>query len=394
MKNQFIYKFRSKIEIEVVGKNIERFIHKLAHRHVDLLEIKYLRNNNVRIKIYKEDYPKVLELKSIYEVNVVDASGFIKLRKTIKVNKFVVLAICIGFSILMFLTNVIFKIEVIHTSSEVRNFLINELKSFGINKYSLKKNFNEITRIKNEILEKYPDRIEWLEIETVGTKYVVRVELRELPDEIIPPVNRNVVAKKDALIKKIIAREGVIQKEINSYVKKGDVIISGNILLNEEIKGTVSAEGEVYGEVWYTLTVEYPFTYYEERLTGNKKTVIAFKFLNKSFEFFSSFKDKKITEQVIMKNNLLPIRLVKEKQEELIVVDQILTEEEAIDKAIIVAQEKMENELKEEEYVISNKVLKVNIKEDRVVLDVFFVVYENITDYQEIIEEPIIESNP
>lgn len=392
MKNKFIYQFKSKIELEIKGKNIERFIYKLAHNHIELLEIKYLKNNIVHIKIYKDDYPKIIKLKSIYEVDVIEAYGLIKLKKIISVNKFIIIAIFFGFALFIFLTNVIFKVEVIHSSSEVRNFLTYELKSFGMEPYSLKKNFKEISKIKNEILEKYPDKIEWLEIETVGTKYVVRVELREIPDKSHEEVNRNVIAKKDALIKKITAEKGVIVKTINSYVKKGDVIISGDVSLNEEVKGSVSATGEVYGEVWYTLTVEYPFVYYEERLTGKSKNVLALKFINKSFELFSPFKDKKITETIIIKNSLLPIKLVKEKQDELIIVDQVLTEEEAIDKAIELAREKMEKELQEQEYIVSDKILKVNIKEDKVALDVFFVIYENITDYAEIV--PPVEEVP
>lgn len=392
MKNKFIYQFKSKIELEIKGKNIERFIYKLAHNHIELLEIKYFKNNIVHIKIYKDDYPKIIKLKSIYEVDVIEAYGLIKLKKIISVNKFIIIAIFFGFALFIFLTNVIFKVEVIHSSSEVRNFLTYELKSFGMEPYSLKKNFKEISKIKNEILEKYPDKIEWLEIETVGTKYVVRVELREIPDKSHEEVNRNVIAKKDALIKKITAEKGVIVKTINSYVKKGDVIISGDVSLNEEVKGSVSATGEVYGEVWYTLTVEYPFVYYEERLTGKSKNVLALKLINKSFELFSPFKDKKITETIIIKNSLLPIKLVKEKQDELIIVDQVLTEEEAINKAIELAREKMEKELQEQEYIVSDKILKVNIKEDKVALDVFFVIYENITDYAEIV--PPVEEVP
>lgn len=388
MKNKFIYKFRSKIELEIKGKHLERFIHKLARNHIELLDIKYFKES-VHIRIYKEDFPKILRLKSIYEVSVVDASGLIKIKKTISVNKIVIFAIIFGISLLIFLTNIIFEVEVVHSSGEIRNFLLSELKSYGMKEYSLKKNFKKITEIKNDILTKYPDKIEWLEIETVGTKYVVRVELREIPEKEEEEVKRHIVAKKDALIKHISALEGMIIKGTNNYVKKGDIIISGNVSLNDETKGVVSAKGEVFGEVWYTLTVEYPFIYYEERLTGKSKNVIAFKFLNKSFEFFSSFKDKKITEKILLKNNLLPIRLVLEKQEELIIVDQILTEEEAIDKAILLGQEKMEKELSENEYIVSNKVLKANIKEDRVVVDVFFVVYENITDYQEIVIEEI-----
>lgn len=391
MKNKFLDRFRSKIKLQISGKHIERFIHKLVHNNIELLDIDYTKDH-VYINIYKEDYRKVLKLKTIYEINVVDAFGMIRIKKILNVNKILIFAFIFGLALLLFLTNIIFEIEVIHSSADVRNLLITELKNWGMTKYTIKKNFKDITEVKNQILLKYPDKIEWLEIETVGTKYVVRVELRELPNQKEETVNRHIVAKKDAVIKKINAFEGMVIKEINNYVKKGDIIISGNILLNEETKGVVSAKGEVFGEVWYTLTVEYPFTYYEEKLTGKSKKVLSFKFLNKSFELFSSFKDKRTSEKILLQNNLLPIKLALEDQQELIIVDQVLTEEEAIDHAIALGKSKMQKELKEDEYIVSSKVLKANIREDKVVVDVFFVVYENITDYLEIVEESIPEN--
>ena len=388
-KNSFIDKFRSKIVLRITGKNTERFIRKLSSNKIELLNIKYPKRNIVDITIYKEDYEKVIKLKSIYEIDIVDASGLIKIKNIFKINKILILCLIVGISLLLLLTNTIFKVEVVHTSNEVRTLLTNELKSYGMDVYTLKKNFREIEQIKKQILDKYPNKIEWLEIETVGVKYVVRVELREIINHQENNTTRNVVASKDALIKKVTAKSGMIVKGVNSYVKQGDVIISGNITLNEENKGVVDAEGKVYGEVWYTTTVEYPFNYYEERLTGNSKNVISFKFLNKSFDLFSPFKNKKITSEVIIENKLLPIKLVKEKQEELIIVDQVLTEEETIDKAIELASTKMKNDLSEDEYIINNKVLKVNIKDNKVVLDVFFIIYEDITDYSEIVPEII-----
>ena len=386
MKNNFLYRFKSKVKLQVNGKHVERFLHKLAHNNIQLLNIEYSKEC-IWITVYQEDYPKILKLKSIYEIKVVGALGVIKIKKTLAVNKMLIISFIFGLSLLILLTNVIFKVEIVHSSSEVRNFLSHELKQLGIKEYTIKKGYKDIVEIKKQLILKYPEKIEWLEIEAVGVKYVVRIELRELPNQKEEQQQRHIIAKKDALIKKISAYEGMVVKEVNNYVKKGDIIISGNILLNDEIKGTVSANGEVFGEVWYTLTVEYPFTYYEERLTGKRKNVLSFKFLNKSFELFSSFKNKKITEKVLLKNDLLPIKLVLEKQEELIIIDQILTEEEAIEQAILLGQEKMKRELKENEYIVSNKILKANIREDRVIVDVFFVVYENITEYLEILLE-------
>lgn len=392
MKNSFFNYFKSKLKLEIRGKNIERFIHKLASNKIELLNIKNIKRDTVEITIYKEDYLKLMNLKSIYEVNVVGASGLIKIKKVISVNKILIISLVLGLALLIFLTNVIFKVEVIHSSSEIRTFLTNELKNYGLDKYTIKKSFKDLQKIKQEIIEKYPDKIEWIEIETQGIKYVVKVELRQLEDKKEELKNRNVVAKKDALIKLVTAKKGQVIKNKNSYVKKGDVIISGDISLNEEKKGTTSAEGKVYGEVWYTVTVDYPFNYYEEVLTGKSKNIISFKFLNKSINFFSSFKDKKVIDKTIVENNLLPIKLVYEKQEEIKIVDQILTEEQAINKAIEKGIEQINMELEEDEYIIKNKVLKADIKENEVSVDIFFSVYEDITDYAEIVEEQVPEN--
>ena len=53
---------------------------------------------------------------------------------------------------------------------------------------------------------------------------------------------------------------------------------------------------------------------------------------------------------------------------------------ETIEEAI----KKMEEQLDEDERIIDYQVLKINIKEDKIILDIFFTVYENITSYSAI----------
>ena len=58
-----------------------------------------------------------------------------------------------------------------------------------------------------------------------------------------------------------------------------------------------------------------------------------------------------------------------------------MTEEQATNKAIEQAKSKMNDKLKEDEYIIDYQILKTTIKEDKVILDMFFTVCEDITDY-------------
>jgi len=234
--------------------------------------------------------------------------------------------------------------------------------------------------------QNHPDKIEWLEIETVGTKYIVRVEEREIKKtkkEITP---RNIVAKKDAVIKKTTASKGVIVRNTDDYVKKGDTIVNGDVILEEKKSmGKVRAEGKVYGEVWYVTKTEYPFVYYEEKETGRKKESYNIKFLNKDIELsFKKYKNKKVEESIILKHPILPFKLVHQKQKEVKIISEVLTFDEALIKAKKLSINKMKKNLKKDEYIIRNKYLKSTVKESTIEVEMFFAIYENITDYKEI----------
>ena len=335
MKNSFLFNLRSSIVLNIKGKNVNRFINKLVKQNIDILNIKYINYKEIEIRVFKSDLEKIEKIKSIYELSEVNSYGLIKIKKILIKNKILLFFMFIGFLLILLLTNVIFDVEVVHNKKEIQELLISELKKYGITEKKFVKSFNEIEKIKKEILEKYKDKLEWIEIERVGTKYIVRVEERNIPNSDVETQNRNIVAKKSAIIKTIIAENGVVVKNVNDYVKAGDVIVSGNIYLNEALKSVVRANGKVYGEVWYKSEVEMPFVYYEENYTSNTNKVLTLSFLNKRFELFNfnKFENKEIDEKNIVKHLFLPIKLSLETQREVKKTDKIYTIDEAIEMA-------------------------------------------------------------
>jgi similar to stage IV sporulation protein len=387
MKNKFFDSFKSRIKLRISGKNANLFIKKLNQNKIELLNINNLKHNQVDIIIYKKDYEKLLELKSIYDVTKLNIYGIIKIRHVINLYKYVLSFIIFGILLVVFLSNIIFDVEIVNNDSTIRDFMLKELQYYDLKKYKFVKSYDEIQNIKNQILEKYNDKIEWLEITRVGTKYIVKLESRIIPDIQENSTKQNIVSKKSAVLKKIIAKNGTVVKEVDNYVSKGDVVISGNIYLNETLKDQIRADGTIYGEVWYKVSVEYPFVYIENKLTGNSKNVYVLKLLNKNIELTTNhFENKKYEEKVILSNNLIPISFVKQTQKEIINIEEILTYKEAIDKAIAISKEKINASLKSDEYIIDCKVLKQNIESDKVVVELFLSIYENITDYEEIVE--------
>ena len=378
--------FENTIKIHVTGKNIERFIQRLYNEKIELLNIKYINYKEIEIKINKNDLEHINKIKTIYKIEITELLGINKLKYLIKKNIHLIISILISFIIIIFLSNVIFKVEVIHSSKELRELIINELEEKGIKEKSLVKNYNQIQNIKKEILEKYKDKIEWLEIERSGVKYIVRVEERIITEQNSENTPSNIVAKKDAIIKDIDAIKGEVVKNINDYVKKGDTIITGEIKLYEELKNNVSAKGNVYGEVWYQASIEYPMNYYEEKTTGKNKKILSITLLNKRLELFSfhKFETKKIKEQIIYQNKLIPFKIAKEYQEETIIIDEQLNEEEAFNKAIQKVEEKINSNLKGKEKILNIKCLKKEIKDSTIILDLFISVLEDITEVKNI----------
>ena len=372
----------NKIKINITGKNIERFIKKLITLDIELYKIDYLKYNQVNIIINQKDYSKIKELKTIYEIKIIELYGINKIKNNLKKYKYILIILVISFMFILFLSNIIFKVEIIHNDKEIRELLKKELVNNNIKPMALKKSYKYITKVKKKILKKYQDKIEWLEIERKGTKYIVRVEERIINNKKDNLEPRNIVAKKDATILKIEAKNGEIIKNKNDYVHKGDIIISGSIYLNEDIKENKSAEGIVYGEVWYKVEVEYPLIYFEEKIMSDEKDVYSFNINSFKFKLnhIKNYNVKK-SKKNILKHPFLPISITKETYKKVKYIKQTLTKEEATNKAIECAKEKIEKKLSEKEYIIDTKKLKVEQNNSKIIVEVFFTVYEDITDY-------------
>lgn len=385
MKNYVYNRLISKITIKIIGNNKERMIRRLKNNNIEILNLKYVENGIV-VKIYKKDYEKLLSIKTIYEIEIVNYSGLFNIKNKILNNKFMIISILICLMFLYFLTNLIFDIDIITNDSNMKIRLEEELNNNGISKYKFKKSYNQLQTIKNNILTKYRNEIEWIEIEVIGTKYIIRYEPR-IQNKIEENLNfRNIVASKDSVIKDMYVTDGQIVKSKNTYVKKGDIIVSGYIYLNDSIKDTVSSKGTIYGECWYNVTITYPFKYYEEKETGNSKNVIVIKLFTKEIELlnFNKFKNKRVSNKTLIKNNLLPIKLIYQKQKEVNIIDENNTEKELIEKAINYSKEKLMSKLDNNEYIYDYKVINKEVFNDSIKLNIFFSTIENITEYQDI----------
>lgn len=372
--------------IKVEGKNVSKFIFRCKKNNINLLKIELISNKELIIKINSKDYKDLLNIKSIYKLTIINNEGFLKFKELLNRNKIFIIMFILGLLFLIYLSNTIFSINIVSTNNELNNKVLKELKTYGIKKYSIKKSYDEIQNIKKEISDKYNDYIEWIEITDIGTKYEVKIVERK-KSEIKPDTSYvNIVAKKSGVIKKIYAEDGQKMAVLNTYVNKGEIIISGSITKDEDIKEYVHAKGKVYAEVWYNVNIEFPLEYTEKKYTNNNKRSFYIKIGNKyiSKNRYKNFERKKIYS---LKNSLVPFEIGIENQKEIKLINDKYTINDAKVKAKEKAKEKILQSLDSDEYILSEKTLKFYQKDSKIVLDMFITCYEEIGEEKEIIEE-------
>ena len=375
----------STVILKIKTINTNSFLNKLYKLNIDIYKVEVLNIKELIIEINNYDIDKIKKLNILNKISTIGYRGKIEKVNKILFNKTLLISLLFGLILLLFLTKMIFTIEVNHSSTKLRNYIISELEKNGIHRLQFAKSFNELENIKKKILNDNKNKIEWLEINKVGTKYIIKVEER-----IINTINKDykyqdIVALKDGVIKSIVVEKGIKVKDINEYVKKGDTIISGSIYLNDELKEIVRAEGIVYAEVWYKVSVEYPLINDLKEETGNTINTYSINFFDRSISLNKiNYKNSTKTKKIIIGNNIIPINISKDKIYELKTISGIYTEGEALLNAKEYSKKKISEMLKENEYIISGKVLNYRVNSNTIYMDIFYKVIENITGVKEI----------
>lgn len=386
MKDKILKIFSSSIKIKVTGRNINNFLKRLINNNINIEKVIPISHKEIDLIINYQDLDKVLKLKTIYNIKIVRYYGKLRIIKRIKKDIFILSSLLISLLLIYTLSNIIFKIEVIHSNNNIIKLVTKELEDNGIKKYKFVKNYQEIEKIKKKILEENKDTLEWLEIIREGTKYTIRVEERIINNK--PKDNKiyNIVASKNAVIKNIYAESGEKVRSINTYVKKGDIIISSDITLPNNEKIPKTASGKVQGEVWYNINIEYPYQYHEIKYTGNKKKVLVLNLLNKRISFFDFHKYKTFNRNIkyIFNNNITPISLIYEDEYETNIINEVYDYNTAREKAITKAKEKILEKYPNIKDITNIKIIKEEDKKNKISLNLFVTCLEDITEYQEV----------
>lgn len=376
--------------VKIETNKYYKVISKLSDIGINIYDNKIF-NNYILIKTNYSDYKKINKYLKSYKVNIYSSSGIARIKEVLK--KYFVFSIStvIGIILLIFVNNLIFKIDVKSNNKEIQELITKELNKHDLGILKLKKSHKTVEKIVEQILNDNKEVIEWLEIKYDGLVLIVNVTEKTSKINFDNNDYCNIVATTNAKILSMNLYRGIAVKELNDYVNKGDIIVSGDITHNEEIKNNVCANGEIYGEVWYKVNVEVPYKVTYIHYTGKNRYNLSIQIDDKEYLIFKSrIRNKKKEASHLYELNDFSINLVKEK--EYVTKTKILSEKEAYNKAVSLALEKVKIKLNDDEEILLKKVLKKQANDSTIYLEIFIVTKENIGALQ-VLEKESLNDN-
>lgn len=353
-----------------------------------ILKIPFIKKKETKdyliLEIEEEYFQKIKKLAPTYEITILKRTGKAYLIHLYKTKKIFLYSTIFAFLVIILLTNIIFSVRVVETDKEIKDMILTDLRENGITRFRFKVSYKRKEAIREKILEKEKDYLEWLEIEEIGTMYQVKVirRINNPKEEELKP--RSIVAKKKGRITRIEADYGEVTTKKNDVVDKGDTLISGLIKNKEEIKTKIAARGKVYAEVWYQVNLNLPTIYQEEIKTGNKKNTLEIIFLDKNIFISELFKyNNSISKETVLYNNpLIPFRISFTKKEEIKLKQVAYQEDKTLKKIKKLAVDKLKQRIGNDIKILAINVLKKKASADKIEVELFFKVEEDITSYE------------
>lgn len=380
------------VNILVEGYFVEKFINICNKQKIFLWNLKRSKTTIIYANVSIKDFKKLKPIaqKTKCKIKIKSKKGLPFIFNKYKKRKIFVIGLAMVLITIFTLSKFIWNIEVIGNEKINADEIIqianeNNLKIGKFkNKVDTKKIINKLR------LER--DDIAWIGIEIKGTNAIIKiVESIPKPNIIDDEEFCNIVATKDAIIKKISAQNGTPVVKEGEIVKKGTVLIAG--WLEGKYTGTryVHATGSVQGKVWYTQKERIYFKQQKKEQTGNVENKYSlninnFKInFNKGVSKFKNYDTIETNKKVkLFSNFYLPIELIKITNTEVNITDITYTLEEAKNIGIEKAKQELNNKIEN-----LNNILSIQINDSQtseyIEVEVTYEILENIGTKEKIV---------
>ncbi|MBR6698194.1 MAG: sporulation protein YqfD [Lachnospiraceae bacterium] len=261
--------------VNVKAFSIERFINICKAKK---LVLKDLRLNDEGCSFYVDwyEYKKLLPIaeKTTSIITVEQEYGLPSYAKKYLKHKMFFVGILISYILIRVLSLYVWNIEFDGNSKYTDEALLKYLKSTGIKcgKYIYDIDCNAIeTKMRIDFND-----IIWVSAEIEGTMLRVHIKENTYTKNVVKEYeNCDIIADKDGVISKIVTRSGTAMVKAGDSVKKGDILVKGQIEVYNDYKEVeyiryVHADASIKVSTSHEIHETLPITYTGKTYTGNE----------------------------------------------------------------------------------------------------------------------------
>ena len=319
----------------VEGIDTEKYLNFICKNRVPIYNVKRIDKTKVEFSVSRSDLKKIKNMYrgNKFEVKIKQKTGIPFLARRIYKYKTMVFSAIVSLLLLLSTTQFVTDIYIDCPEGIDKKVLKAELEECGLKPGVFKKTIDRKI-IRDHIMQEI-DEVAYLSINVKGTNVFVTVTKKD--DESTKVANSNycnIIASKNGIIEKVIARSGEAVVQVGDIVKKGDLLIQG---------ANTTSMPEVWATTFYESVQKKPYIKTINKKTGKSKNVYTITFYDKEFEINRNIKYKDYiienkTKDIKLANYNIPIKIVVstfyEVQKKQVEVDSNKLKEELKQKAL------------------------------------------------------------
>lgn len=168
--------------------------------------------------------------------------------------------------VFFFLNQMSWGVKIEGSREKITQALTDSLATYELTHASFLKNQNEIEALQQQILLDFQDEIDWLNLYLDGHVYILHYTPKT-QSQVPSPSYAVLVASDDAVIDRIDVSKGNVLVKKNQYVRKGQVLVSNEIMATDDTVKLIETKGKIYGYTYKTLTATMEGTDLAEHFT-------------------------------------------------------------------------------------------------------------------------------
>ncbi|UAL46204.1 sporulation protein YqfD [Sutcliffiella horikoshii] len=393
MKNQWMNFFSGTVKIIIHGNGVERFLNDCTRNGIQVWQVKKMGEEAYTCHVLLKDVRRLRQLikKQDCKFRFLTRKGLPFLTQYSLKNSGLIVGIIAAFLTVFLLSNMVWSIEIKGAEPATEHKIMQELDKLGVKKGKFQFFIQDVESIQRYLTDTISE-ITWIGVVLNGTSYHFEVVEKNEPEKLESLSPRSLVAKKKAMVAKIYVEKGQPLVQVNDYVDKGQVLVSG-LIGREDNKRSIAAIGEVLGETWYLTSVDVPIKTTLPVLTGEANNKHYMKVGSVKIPVWGFFQEEFERQEEYEAERpfyfwkwKLPISYVGKTVHEQEIVERIYDDEEVIEQALEIGRDQVLSNLGEDAEIKGEKVLRTHKENGKVSVDIHYQVIENIVKIEPIIQ--------